>query len=517
MGTRWNSTKEKVKLTQIFLIFILLIASVLRFYKVDQIPHGLYIDEVSIGYNAYTILTKGVDEYNVSYPLFFRAFGEYKMPVTIYLTSASIAAFGKNDFAVKFPSAFLGVLTVLLTYLVVRKLFKTESVALVSSFLLAITPWHIQFSRGDFEANIALFLYLLGGFLYLLFLGKQKKLFLIFSFLAFLLTIYTYNSYRLIAPVTIIVSSVFLYKSFPKIRKFLLLSLIGVLLLALPMILFSLTANGSQRFSSTSAFSNYSNLPIAKKILVYPTIYVMNYLSYFSPDYLFVTGDGNGRHTVNGMGNLFRWEIIFFLAGLYFLFQKRKQFFSQVIFFVFFLAPTAAALTNPSPHSLRFLLLVFPITVIVSFGLVRLWQQNKLIKAIIICIGLFAFYEFCFYLHIYYVHYPIRSAPDWGGAYKEVISEATSKKHAYSRIVVNDNIGMIKSYTNFYNDKLPYALVNDDWITRELHAKPGEKILYITSSDEKKNRGLQKVPHKLIENIPLESAHDGIFAQFWEL
>lgn len=506
-----------MKFTKIFLVALIILAAFMRFYKIDEIPHGLYIDEVSIGYNSYTILTKGVDEYGVPYPLFFRAFGEYKLPVTIYLTSASIAAFGKNDFAVKFPSSFFGVLTVLLTYLVIKKLFKTESVALISAFLLAITPWHIQFSRGDFEGNIALFLYLLGGFLYLIFLGKQKKLFLIFSFLAFVLTIYTYNAYRLIAPVTILVCSVIIYKSFPKIRRFLFLSLIGVFVLLLPMISFSLTPNGSQRFSSTSAFSDYSNLPIAKKILVYPTVYSVNYLSYFSPDFLFVAGDGSSRHTVYGMGNFFRFEFIFFIVGLYFLFQKRKQFFSQAIFFVFFLAPAAGALTNPSPHSLRSLLLVFPITVITAYGLVRLWQKKKVGKAIIVCVGLFAIYEFCLYLHLYYIHYPIRSAPDWGAAYKEVIEEATRQQHNYSKIVVNDNIGMIKSYSNFYNDKLSYDLVNEDWITNTYQAKSGEKILYITSSEEKRNTKLQKVPHKLIENILLESSHKGIFAQFWEL
>jgi 4-amino-4-deoxy-L-arabinose transferase-like glycosyltransferase len=500
-----------------FLLIIFFLASFLRFYKIDQVPHGLYIDEVSIGYNAYTILTKGVDEHGVSYPLFFEAFGEYKMPIPIYLTSISIAVFGKNDFAVRFPSALFGVLTVLLFYLTVRRLFRKESVAFLSALFLAITPWHIQLSRANFEANIALFFYLLGGFLFLEFLHTKNKWLIVGSFVSFLLTVYIYNTYRLVAPLTLIACSFIIYKSFPKIRKFLSTAIILLFVLFLPMLLFSLTPDGTQRFSSTSAFAQLSHLSPLQQIITSPAVVIENYLSSLTGRYLFATGDGNGRHSVIGIGNVFRWELLFFLAGCFFLFKKRKEFSSKVVFFILFLAPLTSAFTSPNPHGLRSLLIVLPLTVLVAYGLVVLWEKKFMFKYLFFAgVFLFVVYEFLFYLHVYYVHYPIRTAPDWGGAYKEMMFEITQEQHNYSRVVVNDNIGtMVNNYRNFYNDKLVYELVNDDW-EKPISAE-NEKILYITSSNEKRNRLLKKIPHTLIKDIELSSYHKGIFAQFWEI
>src|SRR4030042_5008814 len=158
------------------LICIILIATILRFYQLSQIPPGLYSDEVSNGYNAYSILKTARDEYGNLLPLSFRSFGDYKPPFYIYVLVPSIAVFGLNDFAVRFPSAFAGVLTVLLTYIFTRQLFKNNNIALWASFFLAISPWHLQFSRGGFEANFMIFLTLLGV---VLFLNSFKKSFLL--------------------------------------------------------------------------------------------------------------------------------------------------------------------------------------------------------------------------------------------------------------------------------------------------------------------------------------------------
>src|SRR5947209_2094309 len=50
-------------------------------------PPGFYIDESSIAYNAHTISQTGRDEYGAAWPLYFRAFGDYKNPTFIYLVA----------------------------------------------------------------------------------------------------------------------------------------------------------------------------------------------------------------------------------------------------------------------------------------------------------------------------------------------------------------------------------------------------------------------------------------------
>src|SRR3981081_2715222 len=50
----------------------------------DRTPPGMYVDEASIGYNAWAIAYHGVDEHGVHLPLYFQAFCEYKNPLYIY-------------------------------------------------------------------------------------------------------------------------------------------------------------------------------------------------------------------------------------------------------------------------------------------------------------------------------------------------------------------------------------------------------------------------------------------------
>lgn len=512
------------KLVVGFLVFILFLASFLRFYQLDTIPHGLYIDEVSIGYNAYSILTKGVDEHGVAYPLFFRAFGEYKMPVEIYLTSLSMAVFGKNELAVRFPSALLGTLTVLLIYFLVRNLFilqktkqdNAESVSLLSAFFLAISPWHIQFSRGGFEANIALFFYLLGGVSFLQYVKGHRYRWLFLSVLSFIVTAYTYNAYKLIAPVTLLFV---LLKSFNYLNKShgkFVMTVLFLIVLLLPLLLFS---EGSSRFLMTSAFSDYTGLSLLQQIFLYPMVYLQNYFSFFSLSVLFATGDGFGRHTIVGMGPLFRFELPLLLVGFFVLFRERKTFFAQVIVFLMLVAPMTAALTQPSPHLLRSLLLVIPLTILTAYGLVVVWnslrrQRHNLFRAARIVFGLVALFEFYFYLHLYYVHYPMRTAADWGLGHKEIVLAASQAQKEYSKIIINKKVGISSSYINFYNDELVYEIVDITWQRPKDYPK---KILYITTFEEAPFISSQDAPHKHLRDIRLPNANNDVVAGFWEI
>src|SRR3982751_523874 len=146
----------------LWLIGILLLGALLRLIVVSSIPNGLYQDETAIGYNAYSILKTGFDEHHQFLPLYFKSFGDYKLPLYIYLTAGSIFLFGLNEFAVRFPSILFGILAVLGIYQLTKELTKNTRLSLISSLLLAINPWHMHFSRAGFEVNVAVTLLLFG-------------------------------------------------------------------------------------------------------------------------------------------------------------------------------------------------------------------------------------------------------------------------------------------------------------------------------------------------------------------
>jgi len=71
-------------------------------------PPGLYVDEASIGYNAWTIAHFGVDEHGIHFPLFFEAFGEYKNPVYVYAVAALVRFLPLTVAVERFPAAIFG-------------------------------------------------------------------------------------------------------------------------------------------------------------------------------------------------------------------------------------------------------------------------------------------------------------------------------------------------------------------------------------------------------------------------
>lgn len=150
------------KSIRLLLGIIVVLAFFLRFYKITQIPPALNWDEASIGYNAYSILKTGRDEWNRPFPLHFKSYGEYKLPAQIYASIPGIAAFGLNELGVRITPVVYGTLTVVLLYFLTKALFGSELVALTASLLLAISPWHIQLTRASFESSFSVFWVVMG-------------------------------------------------------------------------------------------------------------------------------------------------------------------------------------------------------------------------------------------------------------------------------------------------------------------------------------------------------------------
>ena len=238
-------------------ILILLLAAFLRFVELGKNPPGLYWDEVSLGYNAYSILKTGRDEHGEFLPLTrFKAFGDYKPPGYIYATVPSIALFGLNEFAVRFPSALAGVIMVWLTYLLVRELFPTHlGVALLAASLLAISPWHLQLSRVAFEAMLAAAFNLAGVYLFIKAINKSGW-WLIPSGIFFVLTLYTFNSNRLLTPLIVLALTLIYTRNLWAKKTAVITATIIGLILALPLLPYWRSPESKVRWHEVNIFSN---------------------------------------------------------------------------------------------------------------------------------------------------------------------------------------------------------------------------------------------------------------------
>jgi len=457
---------------KILLVAIILLALALRVPWLDKFPAGLNADEAAIGYNDYSLLATGLDEHGAPWPLAFRSFDDYKPGGYFYLVLPFVATLGLNIWAVRLPSALLGVLSVYFVYLLVNKLFPKHSSAKsritfgighLAALLLAISPWHIHYSRGGWEANVASVFMIIG--LYFLVRTFEKTKYFLFSVLSFVFSLYTYHSLRIVVPLVFICFLAIyfeeikkLFKDTQKTRQIIISAVIGILSL-LPLLLQFTSAEGRSRFSGVSVFADTGplwealelrradNSDLRAKFLhnryvTYSYRFAKNYLSHFSPRFLFITGDEIARNKVPGMGQLYLWAAPFLLLGICFLIGKNDQS-SKLILAWLFISPIAAALTFQSPHALRSQNMVYPLIIITAVGLYQsaVFLKKKLKLFFIGFLLLATFlggYELARYLHEYYVHYPKELAYAWQYGFDQVSDYANKRLDQYDHVIISD-------------------------------------------------------------------------------
>src|SRR5258708_3222526 len=165
---------------KLILVGIFILAFFLRTVNLQNSPPGFTWDEASLGYNAYSILKTGRDEWGVFLPTIFKSFGDYKPGAYVYLTIPFVAIFGLNETAVRLPSIIVGSLIPILALLIIMQLLDRngKKIGLIVALLLCLSPWALQYSRGAWEANLAFFETLLPMYFFLL-ARKGKKIYLI--------------------------------------------------------------------------------------------------------------------------------------------------------------------------------------------------------------------------------------------------------------------------------------------------------------------------------------------------
>ena len=454
-------------------IFIIILAAVLRLWGLDKFPAGLNADEAAIGYNDYSLLKTGLDEHGTPWPLVFRSFDDYKPAGYFYLALPLVAVLGLNIWAVRLPSALLGVLSVYFVYLLTNKLFSKKSlvirnssldIGVVAAAMIALSPWHIHFSRGGWEANAASVFMLIG--LYFLLKSLLNTKYFLLTTIFFLLSLYTYHSLRVVIPLVFLCFIVIYLESIKKLFsdsknvKTILVSVIVGGLLLVPLLLQFTSGEGKSRFSGVSVFADSGPLwealelrreddnTLSAKVLhnryaTYSYRIVQNYLSHFSPRFLFITGDEIGRNKVPGTGQAYLWTTPFLLLGIYFLIRRNNQG-SRLILAWLFISPIAAALTFQSPHALRAQNMVYPLAIITAVGLFEfiLFIKSLGIRALLVIscstLAILATYETARYLHLYYVHYPKELSYAWQYGFDQIASYVSANEDRYGRIVISD-------------------------------------------------------------------------------
>ncbi len=488
---------------KLLIVLILALSLLVRVVNLSSSPAGINADEAAIGYNAWSLIETGKDEHGASWPLVFRSFDDYKPPIYFYLTIPSVAVLGLTPLAVRLPSAILGTLSVLLFFLISEFVFRPKKttttssreyyLSFISTLIFSFSPWAIHFARGGWEVNAALFFILLGVWAFLKSIKNPNFLYL-FTF-SFALSLYAYHSARLISPL-LALSLIVIYKKglfTIKNSKVLVASFLFGVLISLPIITQMLSKEGQSRFSGVSVFSDtgplwqalelrrehpeslYNKL-IHNQYLSYGLRFVENYLSHFSPRFLFVTGDTIARSKTPGIGQFVSILAPFYLLGLYFVFKKTNKS-TKFILCWLFIAPIAAALTFQSPHALRSQNMVVPLSFVIAFGVGLLLKTTKAKLAYTAVFLVIFSYFTSVYLHRYFNVYPKELPYAWQYGFDQIANYVKENGSRYDKIIITDRLDQPYILMAFYLQYPPEKMQS------ELVMTPRDKFGFSTAKN----------------------------------
>ena len=462
-----------------WLILILFLAASLRLWNVSNNPPGLTWDEVALGYNAYSIMLTGRDEYGTLLPLNLKSFGDYKPSFYAYLDIPFIAVFGLTELAIRLPSAIIGILTVFVVFLLVQQLFKNQLLSLLSAFFVAVSPLAIQFSRPAFESNLAVFLNILGVYFFLKGLKQKKWIFL--SVILFAFSSITYQASRVFVPLLVLALVVICKKDIDK--KVIVTALTLFFALFSAVMLATILPGQTNRLSTLNYFAYQRSEEVINTITIedgfskydfgfqilhgewwaYIKGLVERYLIYFSPKVLIIDGDYSQRHRVPDLGSMYYFSVVLLPLGFIFLLRQKGNA-SKLLLVWLLLAPIPAVLSRDLINMLRAFNMVIPLEVLQAGGVMFLIERLKgkriLLKLVLVLLSTTFLVNFSIYIDRYFIHAPKEYSKYWLYGYKQVIKSLGEKSKQYDKIVFTDSFGQPYIYYLFYSKYPPQRFQN---------------------------------------------------------
>lgn len=454
-------------MTRFAIIIITVLALGVRLLNSSYPP--LLWDEASLGYNAYSILKTGKDEYGTTLPLVFKSFGDYKPGLYIYLTVPFVAVFGLNSLSVRLPSIILGSLLPLIIYFLVLKLSpKSKKIALLTAILLAFNPWNIHFSRGAWETNVLLFELSLASLLFI----NQK---LAWSSVIFGLTFYTYQGGKIMTPLLLSIlffTHLSLFKYFKNIFKL----AFPLILLAVPIVYGLVTKSDANRLNVFALWNYHRPASDSRQIvgesndlnfalfhneaIFFTQNFLTRYFNHFSPKFLLFEGDWQiQRHSAPYVGVILYPSIIFILIGIFSTLSTTLKK-PDIIFLLWLLiGPLPGALTRDIIQPVRTLSLSIPLMYFTAVGIVF---SLKHIKHLLFPIGVLTAYilSFIYYSELYYHHLTKITPSHLLYGYREA-----------AQYVIDHGKDKQVTFTDFYGQPYIYYLFYSQYPPKEYQAQ----------------------------------------------
>lgn len=387
-----------------FILLSVIFILALRLYQFGNIPEGFHADEAAFGYNTYSLIKTGRDEYGKQLPLVLKSFSDDKAAGYSYLSIPSVFLFGLTQFAVRLPSAIVGIIGIFVFYGIAQLLTGDKSISTITAILIGVSAPSITLSRVQSEPLIGVYT-LAGSFLLMLLWRKtENKIWFIFSMLLALASIVIHTVPRMIIPVVAIIAiSYDLYRKYYRRLPYLVVGSV-ILLVAIT----GISINGSSRFSSLQSVSSSGitqmitdtmmgsgimGVPplIARFFMNKPYAFIrsclQNYFNYFNPNFLFLQANQPLRERIPFIGMFYLLDLPLFIWGLYDCIKRNRRWMVLPVLVILFVPAISAFTSEESPNIHRFYMAVPFALIIIASGISSLINYSKTKRNIHIVLG----------------------------------------------------------------------------------------------------------------------------------
>lgn len=466
--------KKLASFNKLWILAIIVgISAFLRLNGLSQVPVSMFGDELDVGYHAYSILKTGRDYSGNFLPLHFHSLAEWRTPIYLYSAVPTVALFGITPLGVRLPAAMFGIATIPLIFIFLKRLRisedfdkHAESLGILGAFLLAISPWHIQYSRAGFEVTELVFFILLGVTLFQSSLRNRGK-YLWLSVSCLLITPLIYSTAKFFVP---FIAILFFALHFRDVRRFrlkeIVFAFIAFFILGTPTIYSTIYGEGAQRFGIISIFTDISNdqqivdrrtedaiarneVPDTTHATISDRIFhnkytvigdrlLINTLSVFSLDFLFRDGDPNPRHSIEAMGLFYLFEVIPFIIGIAVLitYITRRNILLLVGWIAIGIIPSVLT-RDGGTHATRLFIVIIPFITIVALGWMHLFLRLRkyMIPLAGVVVALYVI-SFVSYQHRYWFHNTVQSERWWHTGWSQMVEAIKANENDFEKIII---------------------------------------------------------------------------------
>lgn len=515
-----------------FLVFIFIIAFFIRVYKLDSIPYGFHVDEAKAGWNAYSILKTGADDKGNMFPMYYDSFGDFRPTGLIYLIIPSLLIFGQTVFAVRFPFALIGALTVFPLFLIVKELSNSLKLGIIASLIISLNPWHIVASRATSESIVSIFFTLWG--IYFLLRSIKFPVFknILLSIIFLVFSYFFYHNIRVLAPIFIVVIIGFYYfvKNI-KVDKNVFLIFVALILSSL-IFLSSKSARG--RMSQVSLLSDFrvlyevTKMPneegpgqvfVARafhnRIASYARVFAEEYKEYFGTSFLLGNLAKPIRYTVPQVGLLTYFEFLFVILGLFLVSRKKEL---LVVIVLLAVAPLPAAVTiEDTPNLQRAIYMIPFLSIIAAYGFYSLIDLPNKFKIVSILLFLGYIANFIYFEHMYLVHQKMSLATYYrNGGNVELADRIDNLVSNYDEIIMTNSPDNLYPWLAFLNNYDPFTF-NKSYKEIEGGVRKYNNLVFSTdkcplnSTLERNAKNIEKVLFVDAEGCVVDSKYKSLF------